>query len=76
MMLSRVDPPASRAAPAVLDDSASSLFLGEIYRGMALTLKAYFDPKVTVSAAVLVGQPGAAVSHATPPPSWTLSLPR
>jgi NADH dehydrogenase (ubiquinone) Fe-S protein 8 len=32
----------------VLDDSANSLFVTEIFRGMALTLKAFFDPKVTV----------------------------
>jgi hypothetical protein len=38
------------AAPsAVLDDSASSLFVTEVFRGMAYTLKAFFDPKVTVS---------------------------
>jgi hypothetical protein len=34
---------------AVLDDSANALFVTEIVRGMAYTLKAYFDPKVTVS---------------------------
>jgi hypothetical protein len=33
----------------VLDDSANALFVTEIVRGMAYTLKAYFDPKVTVS---------------------------
>ncbi len=35
---------------AVLDDSANALFVTEIFRGMAYTLKAFFDPKVTVSA--------------------------
>jgi hypothetical protein len=38
------------ALPAVLDDSANALFVTEIVRGMAYTLKAYFEPKVTVSA--------------------------
>lgn len=42
--------PAPRAQPAVLDDSANALFVTEIFRGMALTLKAFFDPKVTVRA--------------------------
>ncbi len=45
-----VDP--VRAVPptrnAVLDDSASVLFLTEIMRGMAYTLGAFFDKKVTV----------------------------
>jgi hypothetical protein len=30
----------------VLDDSANALFMTEIVRGMAYTIKAYFDPKV------------------------------
>jgi hypothetical protein len=34
---------------AVLDYSSNALFLGEIFRGMAYTLKAFFEPKVTVS---------------------------
>lgn len=33
---------------AVLDDSASVLFLTDIMRGMAYTLGAFFDKKVTV----------------------------
>jgi hypothetical protein len=36
--------------PAVLDDSASVLFLTEIIRGMAYTLGGFFDKKVTVRA--------------------------
>lgn len=36
-------------AAAVLDDSANALFMTEIVRGMAYTIKAFFDPKVTVS---------------------------
>lgn len=39
------------ARPPVLDDSANALFVTEIFRGMALTLKAFFDPKVTVRGA-------------------------
>lgn len=35
--------------PAVLDDSANALFMTEIVRGMAYTIKAFFEPKVTVS---------------------------
>jgi hypothetical protein len=34
---------------AVLDDSASVLFMTEIMRGMAYTLGAFFDKKVTAS---------------------------
>lgn len=34
---------------SILDDSASALFTTEIFRGMAYTIKAFFDPKVTVS---------------------------
>jgi hypothetical protein len=37
----------------VLDDSANALFMTEIVRGMAYTIKAYFDPKVTVSSSHL-----------------------
>lgn len=33
---------------AVLDDSAHMLLLTEIWRGMAYTLGAFFDKKVTV----------------------------
>jgi hypothetical protein len=40
-----------RPLPAVLDDSANALFMTEIFRGMAYTIKAYFEPKVTVSGA-------------------------
>jgi hypothetical protein len=38
-----------QCAAAVLDDSANALFMTEIVRGMAYTIKAFFDPKVTVS---------------------------
>jgi hypothetical protein len=34
---------------AVLDSSAQILFLTEMFRGMSLTLKYFFEPKVTVS---------------------------
>jgi len=33
----------------VLDSSAQILFLTEMFRGMSLTLKYFFEPKVTVS---------------------------
>ena len=33
---------------AVLDESANTLFLTEMFRGLSLTLKAFFDKKVTV----------------------------
>jgi hypothetical protein len=42
-------PPLAWCNSAVLDDSANALFMTEIVRGMAYTIKAYFDPKVTVS---------------------------
>jgi len=32
----------------VLDESANTLFLTEMFRGLSLTLKAFFDKKVTV----------------------------
>ena len=34
---------------AVLDESAQTLFLTELFRGLNYTLKSFFDPKVTVS---------------------------
>ena len=34
---------------AVLDNSAQTLFLTEMFRGMSLTLRYFFDTKVTVS---------------------------
>eukprot|EP00775_Hariotina_reticulata_P011079 gene11079-11235_t len=34
---------------AILDDSANALFMTEIFRGMAYTIKAYFEPKVTLN---------------------------
>ena len=33
---------------AVLDSSAQTLFLTEMFRGMSLTLRYFFDTKVTV----------------------------
>lgn len=33
----------------VLDESAQTLFLTELLRGMALTLKVFFEPKVTIN---------------------------
>lgn len=36
------------AAP-VIDESSQTLFLTEMFRGLNLTLKAFFDRKVTVS---------------------------
>jgi len=48
-----IDDPTFRKAPrgvsAVLDDSASTLFVTEVFRGMAYTLKAFFDPKLTIN---------------------------
>lgn len=44
--------PAQREVPkdlaGVLDESAQTLFLTEMFRGLNLTLKAFFDKKVTV----------------------------
>ncbi len=37
------------ASCAVLDESAQTLFLTEMFRGLGYTLKSFFDPKVTVS---------------------------
>ena len=56
-----------RPRPAVLDDSANALFVTEIFRGMALTLKAFFDPKVTVSGDG--GRAGWRGTPLTPPPA-------
>ena len=42
-------PPLTSAFRAVLDNSAQILFLTEMFRGMSLTLKYFFEPKVTVS---------------------------
>ena len=44
---------ASHFVPAVtvIDESSQTLFLTEMFRGLNLTLKAFFDRKVTVSAA-------------------------
>lgn len=39
----------------MLDDSASMLLLTDIWRGMSYTLGAFFDKKVTVGAAVELG---------------------
>ena len=41
----------SLAPSAVLDESAQTLFLTEMARGLLLTLKTFFEPKVTVSSA-------------------------
>lgn len=38
---------------AVLDESAQTLFLTEMMRGLGLTLKAFFDKKVTVCSLAL-----------------------
>ena len=38
----------------VLDESSQTLFLTELMRGMAMTLKVFFEPKVTVSICVFV----------------------
>ena len=40
------DPPKDLAG--VLDESAQTLFMTELVRGLMLTLKAFFDKKVTV----------------------------
>lgn len=48
----KVVDPAQREVPkdlaGVLDESAQTLFLTEMFRGLNLTLKAFFDKKVTV----------------------------
>ena len=48
----RIVDPAQREVPkdlsGVLDESAQTLFLTEMFRGLNLTLKAFFDKKVTV----------------------------
>ena len=45
----RVRVPRLTVSPgAVLDSSAQILFLTEMFRGMSLTLKYFFEPKVTV----------------------------
>jgi len=72
---------------AVLDDSANALFMTEIVRGMAYTIKAFFEPKVTVSseetAAVLLSEHGHSLlmdhTSALPSvlhlsPSWQMKL--
>ena len=50
---------------AVLDESANTLFLTEMFRGLSLTLKAFFDKKVTVS--LLQDTPHADLLHASMP---------
>jgi hypothetical protein len=56
--------PAQREVPkdmaGVLDESAQTLFLTEMFRGLNLTLKAFFDKKVTVS------KPGCSSLHSAP----------
>ncbi|CAD7702646.1 unnamed protein product [Ostreobium quekettii] len=38
-----------RNLAAVLEENANTLFLTDIFRGLGLTLKTFFDPKVTVN---------------------------
>ncbi|KAK9909827.1 hypothetical protein WJX75_008096 [Coccomyxa subellipsoidea] len=49
----RLGDPAQREVPkdltGVLDESAQTLFLTEMFRGLNLTLKAFFDKKVTIN---------------------------
>ncbi len=40
---------APRDAAGVLDESAQTLFLTELWRGLAMTLKVFFEPKVTIN---------------------------
>ena len=49
-----------RPHPGVLDESANTLFLTELWRGLAMTLKCFFEPPVTVSGqqSRRVGHPG------------------
>ena len=58
----------SLAPSAVLDESAQTLFLTEMARGMLLTLKTFFEPKVTVSStaasAILTGRAAVVVNEA------------
>jgi len=46
-------PPSDREVPrdlaGVLDENATTLFLTDCWRGLSLTLKTFFDPKVTVN---------------------------
>jgi NADH dehydrogenase (ubiquinone) Fe-S protein 8 len=42
----------TRLCHAVLDESANTLFLTEMFRGLSLTLKAFFDKKVTVGISI------------------------
>lgn len=46
-------PPSDREVPrdfaGVLDENATTLFLTDIWRGLSLTLKTFFDPKVTIN---------------------------
>ena len=44
---SQKQPPKDFAS--VLDESAQSLFLADLVRGLALTLKVFFEPKVTLN---------------------------
>ena len=50
----RTDSPLTPSRPtlssSVLDESAQTLFLTELWRGMSLTLRAFFEKKATVSA--------------------------
>ena len=61
-LTSQREPPKDLAG--VLDESAQTLFLTELWRGLALTMKVFWEPKVTINceccragAVRLVGEP-------------------
>lgn len=43
------DRPIPKDLAGVLDENATTLFLGDLMRGLSLTLKTFFDPKVTIN---------------------------
>lgn len=51
------------ASCAVLDESAQTLFLTEMFRGLGYTLKSFFDPKVTVSSLLPLSACTMSVGH-------------
>lgn len=64
----------------VLDESAQTLFLTELWRGLGLTLKVFFEPKVTVRRAELDTDCNSSSSSVPPnsfpmPPPGTLTTP-
>ena len=54
-------------AVTVIDESSQTLFLTEMFRGLNLTLKAFFDRKVTVSTACNICCTYAVAAHMLSP---------